>query len=334
MRFRLSIVGFAILALMVIWLFFLSFVNSLQMGFGFLVVAKLLILLLLLHQLRLEWQSVLLKKEEILGRPMFDREGLLQFLAVVVGTLAAFFLSHQYGLGAVLASSVVGLGAALFIPRLQVPAYCGSFVGMACDLVFFTYFHITLAGLLGGLLFVLGRRVLNGFGGKLGTIAFFGTVGASFLTVSPLRVGDSLSWDLAVLVTVYSVLGAVLTYIIGEQLNQSVVFASGFMGFLGGVMLPFVYPEVGEVLAVVFFCASFAGMSSLSRLPGEKYVAIAGLFSALIFVYSFPLFDGSGGKLGTIAFGATIAVGGYVDIKTRVKEWFRRRDKNRIASEE
>ena len=323
MKFRLSAFSFLVLSLMVIWLFVQSVVHSLQLGFGPLALVKGVVLLLLVHRLRLEWVSIRKTKEELLDKPLLGPEGAGQFLAVVLGTLGAFVLSHQFGLGAVLAAATVGITASLVFPKLQVPAYCGAFVGMACNAVFFTTFHILLAGVLGGVLFVLGSSVLNGFGGKLGTVAFFGTVGASVLTVSPLHEGTVLGVDMVLLVAVCAVLGAVLTHIMTARGGFAPVFASGFMGVLGGVMLPYLFVETGGVLAVVFFCVSFAGMTALNRLPGEKAIALAGLCTALFFVYSFPLFAGSGGKLGTIAFGSTIAVAGAVDVKDRVWAWLR-----------
>ena len=335
MEFRLSVISFAVLSLMVIWLFVQSVLNSLHLGFGSLTLVKVVVLLLLVHRLRLEWVAVRNARGALLENPMFGPEGIGQFMAVVLGTLGTFFLSHQFGLGAVLAAGAVGITASLQFRKFQVPAYCGAFVGMACNAVFFTYFHILVAGILGGVLFVLGTGVLNGFGGKLGTIAFFGTVGASVLTVSPLQEGTALSLDTALLITVCSVLGAVLTHIMTARAGFGPVFSSGFMGVLGGVMLPYLFLETGGLLAVVFFCASFAGMTAPNRLSGEKAIAVAGLCTALFFVYSFPLFAGSGGKLGTIAFGSTIAVAGALDVRDRVWAWLEgSRDQSRQPERE
>jgi hypothetical protein len=74
--------------------------------------------------------------------------------------------------------------------------------------------------------------------------------------------------------------------------------------------MPVAHPPVGSLLAAAVFCASFVGMASEERLPSGGRIALAGLVAGAVFVYTTPYVGGSGGKLGTIAFGSCLAVVG------------------------
>ncbi|WP_350343327.1 hypothetical protein PRVXT_002622 [Proteinivorax tanatarense] len=101
-------------------------------------------------------------------------------LSAVFGTFFTFFLGADpdvlgapaLGLNAMVGSGIVGLLAALFLPKdLAVVAYTAAFAGMSSAAVLTNYGMVILAGLLVGLIFILVQPIYNGFGGKLGTIA-------------------------------------------------------------------------------------------------------------------------------------------------------------------
>ena len=60
--------------------------------------------------------------------------------------------------------------AALVIPVLGVPVYCGAFVGMTSARLFSAYGDLCLAAAIAGGVYLLTRRSFQGYGGKLGTI--------------------------------------------------------------------------------------------------------------------------------------------------------------------
>ena len=98
--------------------------------------------------------------------------------------------------------------------------------------------------------------------------------------------------------------------------------ASGTVGIAAGLLMPHYFPgDEGQTLAVMAMCASYAGMSGQARIPNLYLMALVGLFCGLIFIFSMPLAGGAGGKLGTIAFGAVLAVRGYIDMWKKVKRF-------------
>ena len=243
------------------------------------------------------------------------------FAMVFGGATVTFLISVEFAIGSVVASGLVGLVGAAVLKRHAVAIFCGSFVGMSSPNIFAFLGWVLIAGAIAGLIFVLSRDVLNGFGGKLGTIAFAGAVSASLVVGCGLGSVAVPTGTDALWIVAYSVIAAVVTYGVSVHLENGPVVASALVGVVAGLLLPVVHgPELGPMLAVVAFCASFAGMSSPARLPNLVLVGVAGLFSALVFLYACPHLDGAGGKLGTIAFGSTIAVWGLIGLRRPVAE--------------
>jgi len=242
----------------------------------------------------------------------------LEFAAVFIGGIFTFYLSIEMGLGAVIASSLVAIIADMIVPDYGVPAYCGSFVGMSSNALFFNYSEVALASAIAGLVYVLARDVYGGFGGKLGTIAFIGGaiagfgLGREFLVVPIADLYTNL-WVLAI-----AFIAAPLTFYLSHNRGNGPVLASGVVGLFGGLTLPALFPQIGNTLAVVAICASFTGMSSTQRCHRFWHILVAGLFTEILFIFTTPLLGGAGGKLGTIAFASIISTNGFIRIYQQI----------------
>ena len=240
---------------------------------------------------------------------------LSQGLAVILGGLAAYALSHELGLGPVIAASLVGLLASLIWPETSIAAYCGAFVGMTSDILFFNYWEVAVAGLIAGGVYIMTRDVFNGFGGKLGTIALVGTALTCLSLNREFLILPVAGWEANALVMATAMLATPLTFYFNIARKHGPVLASAIVGMTGGLILPALLPQFGPTLAVVAICASFSGMTSKDRCPKFWHILVTGFFTGVVFVYSTPLLGGAGGKLGTIAFGAVLGTCG-------LKKWF------------
>ncbi|MUP47469.1 hypothetical protein E0K83_17135 [Gramella sp. BOM4] len=125
-----------------------------------------------------------------------DEKGILKLsdlalvLFSVLGALTTFWLNIEHDLGAVLSAGLTGLFGS-FIPfinrksdilrEIPVALHCGAFAGMTSPLVANDYSFILLAGLFSGLILVMTKTSFQGFGGKLGTIAFGGVCATSLI---------------------------------------------------------------------------------------------------------------------------------------------------------
>ncbi|TDN79648.1 hypothetical protein DET49_13610 [Salegentibacter sp. 24] len=102
-------------------------------------------------------------------------------LFAVTGAMSTFFINIELKLGPVIAAGLIGCLAS-FVPSInrkskllkEVPpaVYCGVFVGMTSASVAPNLKFILLAGFIAGSILMLSKNIFNGFGGKLGTIAF------------------------------------------------------------------------------------------------------------------------------------------------------------------
>ena len=300
----ISFTGFSLLAMMVILLLTACVLETLQMPKRYPLVLSIMVAMFpTVIVTRRKLSSGIIEAVDSIGWSLQD---LTNILAVVFGGMLCYMLSNDLALGAVVASGLVGVVAALVLARYGVPIFCGSFVGMACATVLTTHFHILLASTIAGVLFVMTKYTFNGLGGKLGTIAFLGCLTAALLTKSPLAEAAVPDWSIGSYLVVYSVLGALITYILNIRFKHSAVLSSGIVGLIAGLILPVIHPENGTSYAVMAFCASFAGMSSRHRVKNEFVVIFIGVLCALIFIFSSPYFGGAGGKLGTIAFSSVI----------------------------
>lgn len=248
------------------------------------------------------------------GAAGFDRGDAVDGLAVAVAAVLTYLLSTAVGLGPVLAAAVTGLVAGVAAPRVAVPAYCGSFVGMASPTLFPAIGYVLVAGLLAAAAFVATTELFGGFGGKLGTIAFFGCATTLVLPGVAYASGSGLSWASAAVVVPVAVVGAVATVVLSIRLDLGAVVGSALVGLVAGVALPVLVSELGATLAAVAFCASFVGMSTTERLGHEGHVALVGALSGLVFITVSPAFAGAGGKLGTVAFLSCIAAFGVAEV--------------------
>ncbi|MGI6365464.1 MAG: hypothetical protein ACOX2G_06945 [Bacillota bacterium] len=96
------------------------------------------------------------------------------------------------------------------------------------------------------------------------------------------------------------VIGAAATWALRMALGLDACVASGLVGIVAALVLP------GN-LAAVAYAASFAGMSSQAVLTGLPMVLCAGILAGGIYFLVLPVYEGVGGKLGTIAAGSVLA---------------------------
>lgn len=234
-----------------------------------------------------------------------------KLVAVVVGALLTLGGVMEIGLSPIVAAGLVGVLAALVTPAVAVPVYCGAFVGMTSPALFGSYWFSVLAAILAGLLFVVAHPVFTGIGGKLGTTAFIGVLLVVLPTSSSFQSGPLPGGTDVLVVVLAATLGAVTTFVLHTRSPATPVLASGLVGVLAGQGIP-AFVEPGGLVAAAVYAASFAGMTDPRRIPSEWWVGLSGTGVGLVVVYTTPYLGGSGGKLGTIAFGSCLGIHGVL----------------------
>lgn len=221
-------------------------------------------------------------------------ESLFVFLGVVI----TFEFAKVNYITAVIASAFVGLFASLFIRKYATPIYCGSFSGMSSAIIFNRY-EIILVALLCAIIYAFFITILDGFGGRLGTIAFFSSSITS-LIFGKTTLMESVSINSFLLILV-SIAGILIPLVIQRVLKQTSVFASAFPSLFLAFIISIIAPEQ-SVYSAVFFTASFVGMSSQALISNYYKSLIIGVIVAFIFLTFFNHYNGFGGKMGLMAF--------------------------------
>lgn len=248
-----------------------------------------------------------IKKHKVVRRLAIKKMDLITIMAVVSGAYLTFILNHAVGMGGVLASSVVGLVAAYTIKGYAFPIYCGSFVGMAHEQIYSAPLTIGIASLIAGILYVISSHIFAGWGGRAGFFAFVGGYITSLFIDQPFHFIEPLDFGTHVFIFLATFLASIFTFLIQTLSNQfNAVSASAFIGLI--VVL--FSSDPSHVIVFAAFCGTFTGMTSQKLFMNKSDIIIASFFTAFLFIFSFTLFEGVGGKLGSLAFVASIATGG------------------------
>ena len=223
-------------------------------------------------------------------------------LACFLGSLATYYLSVSCGLGPFVSSGLVGIIVAKFCPKFAPCVYTASFAGMSSQNVLPTIFHSMLVGIIVGIVFIICQTVFEGFGGKLGVMAFFSGLFISLVSkpqTELIRLPDLIQGLVIVLSCVF---GSIVTCLLSMRMKAGPVMASGIITLIGGIFLPCISPLIGQNLASSLTAGTYAGMSSKEVIGSKLYMGLAGMVAGIILVLGVPVFYGLGGKLGAVAF--------------------------------
>lgn len=307
-----SILGFAILVAISGYLCITGLVQSIVLG-SLTAVPLAIAVTALFSGYVFEWPTALDAEN-----PPLTGSDLKLFISVIGGALASYYLNIVLGLGGVLGAGLVAVLAALILPSLSVPITCGSFCGMTSPKVLPGMAYLLLAAAIAGVIFVLAKEVMNGFGGKLGAIAASGCTLAALLTGNQMLAASVPDWPTGKYIVLITIISAEASFVINTRLKHGAVMGTGIVSVVGGLVLPALFPDIGGTLAIACACGSYAGMSTRARIANEWFMAIVGIVSGLMFVWATPYLGGIGGRLGTIALGSVIAIWGAISIYRKI----------------
>jgi len=249
---------------------------------------------------------------------LLSQKNLITVACVIVGALTAYALNYNLKLGAVIAASVVGLLGGFLVKDYGAPLFCGSFIGMASTKVLPGFGQVLVAGIVAGVVYVLAMAVFGGFGGKLGTIAVSGVTITGLALAGVFAHPAVPKWNVGWQLLVVSVVAALASFYLNNNLKQGAVIGSAAVGLVAGIIGKFV-PSFAP-LATMAICASFAGMANTKRFPDLWQMGVVGVVVGLVYMFSSPFLGGAGGKLGCIAFGSCLGVRGVLDVVFKPKQ--------------
>lgn len=102
-------------------------------------------------------------------------------------------------------------------------------------------------------------------------------------------------------IIIVSVLASCITYFISINLKKGGVMASAIVTLFSGIVLPYIFPNIGLTLATVATTSSYAAMVSKEKFPKIADMVFVGVIVSVVFVLFQDVFVGVGGRLGTMA---------------------------------
>ncbi len=224
---------------------------------------------------------------------------------LIVSSFLVYSFHNYLNIHFLIMVPIVGLVGALFINKFENALYIGAFIGMTS--VGIGYFSVIVV--ISALLYSLIENAYSGYGGKLGSSAFFAGVFIAIfakneilVTYTPVEV---------YLIIIAAVISALLTGIIQRHYNLSTVLSSAFVGLIGSIFLLIPNFSYGTLITSVILGASFIGMTTKENLKLNYLLVVALLFSFLIIYLPF---GGIGGKLGFTAFLSVLIVKGISNL--------------------
>ena len=191
----------------------------------------------------------------------------------IIGVIITVLFHHYFGLGSVLASSLMGLIAGFLFDKYKTISFSASFIGMSTISVLVSPFISIISGIFLFFYWQLLENKLVGVGGKLGTLALISCLSFAILlfVLSPsysFTLINVESWNELNLVnsfwiTLVGILGTISTLLIRNKIVNDSVVASSIVGLISCLLL-------SPILAFVAYSASFAGMSSRKILKNYK----------------------------------------------------------------
>jgi len=170
----------------------------------------------------------------------------------------------------------------------------------------------------------LPKQSFNGFGGRLGAIAFIGSAACLITTGLLIRLfsGDfqvvvlkdsvTFSEKAPMVMVLASALGSLLTRILGKEIKSTIpglniTLSASVCGFVGGLVF-LLLPPLGPIASLYWYAGNFAGMSSTSILNSHPRILLAGAITGVFLAGLHYYGSGIGGLLGFSAFLAVIVL--------------------------
>jgi hypothetical protein len=251
-------------------------------------------LLAILYLLGIIYGYLFLKREKLSAFKFFD----LNIIFVILGTIITYELSTIFSLSIVVSSSIVGLIGYLVSGKYSFAIYTGSFAGMSSYIIF-SHLEIIVVAIIASIVFQIAKNVFNGFGGRLGTIAFIATTTAGLIFNNNALAAQQ-SYDIW-LIFLFSLTGVLVSWLLHNRFNKSPVLASAVPGLIIGIIFGQIFNEF-QIYSYIFFTATFVGMASNFVIKNIYESLFIGVILSLIFLSFFHFFNGFGGKMGLMAF--------------------------------
>ena len=233
-----------------------------------------------------------------------------EVLAFLLGVVVTFGLHVVFSWPVVLASAVVGLVGFVLLKEYATALFAGSFLGMS-DVLLLSEGWLVLASVIAVIAYFIFKPVLIGFGGKLGWVAWMGSVSVFLIRFESFEAAARIAFDPLIFFSGVILFGLATFWLKNHRLLDAVA-ASAILGLVLGGIEGTVVAGL-SVYVIPWYGATFVGMSSNDRFHSKSLI-IALLLYGTLFYLIHPYYPLTGGKLGALSFVSTLVVWGTLQL--------------------
>lgn len=240
----------------------------------------------------------------------------LSILIVVLATLLTYFTSYLFEVSTIFSASLICVLLAFIFNKHESEVYSGTIAGMIGLYLCSDWTIALLAGIVTGFAFIFFSPIFSGIGGKGGTIPYAATLVTVRLFV-PIKPAHTQVIDKNLII--WSLLAIIMATLITYYLHYFGIVSIVKSAMLVALVFAIIIPDYLYTLTIATFAGTVLGMSSADRVNNFTHLLMISILGFLLFVPSFHILDGIGGKLGILSLTAFLATDGLNKIVKAIK---------------
>ena len=237
------------------------------------------------------------KKVKISPEDIVIADLIKSILVIIANVMLTHVVAIYFQTTTIFAASLICVISAYAIPSRQPEAYSGSCGGMIGAYLSSHWSIALLVGIMTGLVYLLFKPYFLGVGGRGGSLPYTATI-LTIRLILNLNPESRTPLEQRFIVPAFFILIAVafLTHLLHKHNILSVVKAAMVVSLVLTLLIPIEYYSITTAM----FAGTIVGMSIEERLDGYLHLLVVALICFLLFVPSFHILDGIGGKLGML----------------------------------
>jgi len=257
----------------------------------------LIISLLIFLGLREEFQPT--KKKIKSFKKEYNLSNRVKILGVItLNTMLTYFIATYFGTSTIFSANFVCFISTFIFPRFEAEAYSGSLAGMIGAYLCSHWSIALLTAIMTGITFILFIPYFKNIGGRGGTIPYMATMVSVRLVLSLNPEQRQPIESEFIIPSLFAILiGALLTYFLQDKNLLSGVKAATSISLIAAILLPATLYTVTTAI----FAGTVIGMSKKDRIEGYGHLFVVAIISFILFIPSFHILDGIGGKIGFLS---------------------------------
>lgn len=219
------------------------------------------------------------------------------FMVVVSSALGTYFFTDIFDTTTILSASLICVIYTYVFPKHQSEAYSGTVAGMIGAYLCENIIVSTTTAVTTGLVFILFKPYFKGVGGRGGSIPYVATT-LVVRVIFQLKPRQQEPIEPAYVIPALFIICAIgfLTYILHEKGILTIVRSAMMIAFVFSIIIPLEH----YTLTTAMFAGTVVGMSAVDRIDHYVQLLIINLITFLLFIPSFHILDGIGGKIGIL----------------------------------